>query len=83
MDTKVELMKKTFNDDLSKKDLEIKNLKENLTKTQMILEQFAECLDSMDSKMSNTIIQSGYAYQTSTKKKSAYSNLVRQLKASN
>lgn len=83
LDTKVELMKKAFNDDLSKKDIEIKDLKENLTKTQKILEQFAECLDSMDSKMSNTIIQSGYAYQTSAKKKSAYSNLVRQLKASN
>ena len=79
-DNKFETMKNSFNDELSKKDLEIKSLRDNLSKTQKILERFAECLDSIDSKMSNTIVQSWYAYQTSTKKKNAYSNLIRQIK---
>ena len=79
-DTKVELLKKSFNDELSKKDTEIKSLKESLSKATGILKHFAECLDEIDSKMSNTIIQSWFAYQTPTKKKSSYSNLINQIK---
>lgn len=79
-DNKFESIRKWFNDELSKKDLEIKSLRESLGKTQKILESFADCLDDIDSKMSNTIIQSWYAYQTATKKKNGYSNLIQQIK---
>ena len=39
-DNKFETMKNSFNDELSKKDLEIKSLRESLGKTQKILESF-------------------------------------------
>ena len=78
--SKAEMLKKSFSEELSKKDSEIKSLKETLSKATDILEKFANCLDEIDNKMSNTIIQSGFAYQTPVKKKNGYSNLINQIK---
>ena len=79
IDWKFESMKKSFEEKIQQKDMEIESLKKNFNRQTEILAKFAECLEEMDQKMKTTIV-SWYAYQKADKPRTAYSNIVENLK---